>query len=342
MNISVAIAYDYDNDGDQDLFVGGRSVPFVYGETPQSYLFQNDGKGHFKDVAPPSLAYSGMITSAVWADVSGDKRKELIVSGEWMALKIFSYNKGKFEELKNTGLNDLYGWWESLASADINGDGREDLILGNIGENFYLRPDKESPVKLWLKDFDNNGTIDQFLTRTVNGRDMPVFLKREVQDQFPFLKKENLKHSDYAKKSIQELFGENALKDVQVKLFNYCTSIVAINNGNGSFTVKPLPVYVQLSSVNAICVSDINKDGRQDLLLGGNMFTFPPQFGRLDASYGHVLINKGSGEFAYMESKQTGIMVKGEVKDIKEIKTRQGTNFLFTQNDSIPILYQLN
>jgi hypothetical protein len=282
-----------------------------------------------------------MITSAEWADVTGDGRKELIVAGEWMTPKIFTYRSGKFEEIKSTGLENLYGWWQSLAVADVNGDGKQDLILGNIGENFYLRPDEKSPVKLWLKDFDGSGTTDQFLTRTINGRDMPVFLKREVQDQFPFLKKQNLKHSDYAKKSVQDLFGEDALKDAKVKMFNYCSSVVAINNGNGNFTVKELPVYVQLSSVNAICVSDVNGDGKPDLLLGGNMFTFPPQFGRLDASYGHVLINDGKGGFTYMENRVSGINVRGEVKDIKEIKSKKGRSFLFTQNDSIPVLYQL-
>jgi len=342
MNISVAAAYDYDSDGDEDLFIGASSVPFVYGQLPKSYLFQNDGKGHFKDVAPSSLGYAGMITGAVWVDVNSDGRKELVVTGEWMAPKIFSYRNKGFEEVKNTGLENLYGWWQSIASGDVNGDGKEDLILGNIGENFYLRPDSKHPVKLWVKDFDNNGTIDQFLTRSIDGRDMPVFLKREVTDQFPFLKKENLKHSDYARKSIQDLFGEGALKDAAVELFTYCSSVIALSDGKGGFSVKPLPVWVQLSSVNAICISDINSDGKADLLLGGNMFSFPPQFGRLDASYGHVLLGDGKGNFHYVENKNTGIVIKGEIKDIKEIKNNNQKSYLFTQNDSIPVLYQLN
>jgi len=342
MNISVATSYDYDSDGDEDLFVGARSVPFVYGQVPKSYLFENDGKGHFKDVAPSSLSYAGMITGAVWVDVNGDGRKELIVTGEWMAPRIFSYHNKGFEELKSTGLENLYGWWQSIGSADLNGDGKEDLILANIGENFYLHPDGDHPVKLWVKDFDNNGTVDQFLTRSIGGRDMPVFLKREITDQFPFLKKENLKHSDYAKKSIQDLFGEDALKDAAVHTFNYCSSVVAISDGKGGFSVKPLPVWVQLSSVNAICVSDINRDGKEDLLLGGNLFSFPPQFGRLDASYGHVLLGDGRGNFSYVETKKTGILIKGEIKDIKEIKNNNQQYYLFTQNDSIPVLYQLN
>jgi len=341
MNISVAAAYDYDGDGDLDLFVGSRSVPRIYGQTPQSYLYQNDGQGHFKDVAPPAIAAVGMVTSAAWADVNGDGKKELIIAGEWMAPKIFSYNKGSFEELKSTGLENLFGWWQSLAVADINGDGKEDLILGNIGENFYLRPNQSNPVKLWVKDFDGNGVPDQFLTQTINGKDMPVFLKREITDQFPALKKDNLKHADYAKKSVQDLFGEKALKDASVLTFNYCASVVAINKGDGSFDVQPLPLYVQLSSVNAICATDVNKDGKVDLLLGGNLFTFPPQFGRLDASYGHLLLNNGKGGFNYVETRSSGINLKGEIKDIKEISSKSGRYYLFAQNDSLPVMYRL-
>ena len=276
MNISVAAAYDFDGDGDEDLFVGGRSTPFVYGQIPRSYIYQNDGQGHFKDVTPPSVASIGMVTGALWADVTGDGKKELIITGEWMATRIFSYTNNKFEEIKNTGLQNLFGWWQTVSSADVNGDGKQDLIIGNIGENFYLKPDASHPVKLWVTDFDGNGTPDQFLTRSVDGKDVPVFLKREITEQFPGLKKDNLKNADYATKSIQQLFKEEVLAKAQQLTFNYCTSIIAINNGNGTFTIKPLPLMVQLSSVNAICPTDINGDGKTDLVMGGNMFDFPP------------------------------------------------------------------
>jgi hypothetical protein len=341
MNIAVAVTDDYDGDGDLDLFVGSRSVPFQYGSTPQSYLFQNDGRGHFKNIAPPSIANAGMVTSALWADVTGDKRKELVVTGEWMNTKIFSYTGTGFEEIKNTGLENLYGWWQSIASADVNGDGKQDLVIGNVGENFYLRPGKETPVKLWVGDLDGSGTPEQFLTRTADGRDMPVFLKREITDQFPGLKKDNLKHSDYAKKSIQDLFPKPVLDKTQKLLFNYCSSIVAINNGDGSFKIEPLPLMVQLSSVNAICPDDVNKDGKTDLVLGGNMFGFPPQFGRLDASYGHLLLNNGKGGFAWIEPKVSGFDLKGQIRDIKQIRIQNKNSFLIAQNDTIPIMLQM-
>jgi enediyne biosynthesis protein E4 len=342
MNISVAVNYDYDGDGDEDLYVGSRSVPFSYGVTPQSYIYNNDGKGHFRDVTGqlnPSLAKAGMITGAVWADVTGNKAKELIITGEWMATRIYSYNKGsnKFEEQGHTNLNELYGWWQTITAGDINGDGLMDLVIGNIGENFYLRPGKDSPVILWLNDYDQSGTMDQFLTRRVGKRDMPVFLKREITEQFPSLKKQNLKHSEYAKKSIQDLFSKELINKSEQKQFNYCQSIIAINDGRGGFRVEPLPQMVQLSSVNAIALTDINRDNKVDMIVGGNLFNFPPQFGRLDASYGHVLLNGGAGKLSYVETGRSGLMIRGEVKDIKVI----GGYVIAVINNDKPVVCKL-
>ncbi|MGV3528969.1 MAG: VCBS repeat-containing protein [Flavisolibacter sp.] len=341
MNIAVAASYDYDGDSDEDLFVGSRSVPRIYGQTPKSYLYENDGNGHFKDVTPPTLANAGMVTAAAWADVTGDGKKELIVTGAWMHTKIFSRRNGRFEELKNTGLENLNGWWQSLAVADVNGDGREDLVIGNMGENFYLRPTPEAPAKLWLQDFDGNGTPDAFLTRTAEGKDVPVFLKREITDQFPALKKGNLKNSDYAKKTIQDLFGKEKLNDATVLSVNFSSSIVALNMGNGKFKINPLPVRAQLSNIAAITVADVNYDGKPDLLTGGNLFTFPPQFGRLDASYGDVWINNGKGNFQWLPKQRSGIFVRGAVRDISLVHGPNTQTFIYLQNDDKPECFRL-
>ncbi|MEO7294189.1 MAG: VCBS repeat-containing protein, partial [Ginsengibacter sp.] len=152
MNIGVAVAYDFNHDGFPDLFVGGRNVPREYGVSPSSYLYVNDENGHFKDIAAtknPDIANIGMVTGAVWADVSGDTSKELIITGEWMGTHIYSFNGDHFVEVRSN-LNNLFGWWQTVSVADINGDGKQDLILGNVGENFYLHPDATHPVKLWI------------------------------------------------------------------------------------------------------------------------------------------------------------------------------------------------
>jgi enediyne biosynthesis protein E4 len=344
MNTAVATAYDFNGDGYPDLFIGGRSIPREYGPSPESFLFMNDGKGHFNDIAKtknPDIANIGMVTNALWADITGDKEKELIITGEWMAPRIFSFKKDHFEEIQSN-LNNLFGWWETVAAADVNGDGKIDLILGNIGENFYLHPDSANPVKLWINDFDQNGVPDIVMTRTVDGKDMPVFLKHEMEDQLPLIKKQNLKNQDFAKKSIQDLFPSELLNKSLIKQFNYCSSIVAINKGNGQFAIQKLPQMLQLSSVNAIRITDINGDGYADIIAGGNEFGFLPQFGRLDASFGHVLLNNGSGQFTWIGPDHTGLELRGQVRDIAEIKSKSATYLLFLQNDQYPVLYKIN
>jgi hypothetical protein len=341
-NCGAAVPIDYDGDGYPDLFVGSRSVPQNYGLDPHSYILHNDGKGNFTNVTStvaPELSTIGMVTSSAVADVNGDGKKDLIVSGDWMYPHVFSFNGKNFVELK-TGLEKLKGWWQSMAVADVDNDGDLDLVLGNLGENFYLRPDSANPVKLWIKDFDNNGTVDKIFTRAVNGKDVPVFMKKDITEQVPSLKRLNLKNQDYATKSIQELFP-NELQDAQVKTVTYAASCVAYNDGRGHFTIKKLPVSIQLSSVNAINMEDINSDGYPDIIAGGNFFDLLPQFGRLDASAGHVLMNDKKGNFAAVPANRSGINVPGETRDIVSLKYKNDDCILFLENNDYPVMYKL-
>lgn len=342
-NCGAIAAYDYDKDGAIDLFIGSRSVSQSYGATPESFLLRNDGQGNFTDVTTtvaPVLLKAGMITSATTADVNNDKQTDLILAGEWMSAKVYTFNGKQLTELK-TGIEQYKGWWQTVTAADIDKDGDTDLLLGNLGENFYLQTGNNKPVKLWMKDFDANGITDKMLTRTYNATDVPVFMKREITDQVPSLKKLNLKHQDFAKKTIQDLFGAE-LKDAEQKEVNYASSCVAYNDGKGNFYIKALPWQTQLSSIHAMKLMDVNNDGYDDLITAGNFFNLLPQFCRLDASYGQVLLNNRKGEFLTVPAIQTGLNLFGQTRDIVSWNTAGNNYLLFLENNATPVLYKLN
>jgi hypothetical protein len=193
-----------------------------------------------------------------------------------------------------------------------------------------------------MADVDGNGDVDKILTRTVDGKDKPVFLKNDLQEQVPGIKKQNLKNQEYAQKSVQELFPVEALKKAVVKTFNYASSCIAINNGNGNFIIKKLPVRAQLSSMRAVYCKDIDGDGDSDLVTGGNNSGFLPQLEKLDASFGDVLVNNNKGDFKWMSSKKSGLKITGEVRDITEITVENKSCLLFLRNNDYPVMYRSN
>ncbi|TAH05775.1 MAG: VCBS repeat-containing protein [Sphingobacteriales bacterium] len=194
---------------------------------------------------------------------------------------------------------------------------------------------------MWVNDFSNNVIPEKILTRTLQQKDMPVFLKREVTDQIPILKKQNLKHQDYAVKSVQDLFPENLIKSSDVRVVNDAHSYIAWNEGQGKFSISALPTIVQLSSLNAVLAKDLNGDGKVDLILGGNLTSFQPQFSRIDASYGHVLINKGSRQWEVLNMQKSGLDVPGETRVISNVKLGNRELILFFLNNGQPVSYQL-
>ena len=342
-NCSVAVPMDFDQDGDLDLFVGSRNTPYKYGVSPKSYIYVNDGKAYFTDqtgTLSKDFDKLGMVTAAVWGPLNANQQPSLVVVGDWMYPKIFQYQQGKFIE-QTSDLQQYKGWWQTVALDDIDGDGNSDLILGNAGENSYLKPTPSQPVQLWLNDFDGNGTLDKVLTHFIGNREVPVFLKQEMQDQMPFIKKENLRYEDYAKKTIQELFTEKQRNAATVLTCNYSSSIIAWGLGKGKFKVERLPDAVQFSCVNAIQCVDVNKDGKKDLVLAGNQSGFLPQFGKSDASFGSVIINNGNRNLKLLSDPESGLNIEGEVRHIASLPINNSTRLLFVRNNDFPVMVQV-
>ncbi len=343
-NVSVISAHDFDGDGDQDIFIGSRSVPGIFGVDPEHLFLENDGDGNFSNITENKafhLKNIGMVTDAVWTDYDGDSKKDLVITTDWGSLKVFK-NNGRRLSPKSTSMDNLLGSWNTIHAEDLDADGDIDFVLGNQGNNFSYKASFTSPLKMFVNDFDDNGTIEQLFTQNYNGKDVPITLKRELTAQLNSLKKENLKFSDFATKSAEQLIDSTILNQSIFKEINTTTSIVAINEGDGQFKVIDLPTEVQFSCVCDINCSDINGDGKLDLVLGGNNYDFKPQFSRLDASYGGVLMGSGDGSFSWTPYDTSGFFVKGEIKKMLKFKDKNGKEFLFVAiNNATPKVFQL-
>jgi len=344
-NTSVVRPYDFDHDGDIDLFVGSLSVSGAYGLNPQSYLLENQGNGRFINSThkkAKKLENVGMVTDAKWADFTGDGIKDLVVVGKWMCPVIFKNNGNSLQPLKSN-LDNLKGDWSSIAVADLNNDGHLDLVLGNRGLNSFYKADLKHPAKLFVNDFDNDRTIEQILTRRINGKDKPVLLLKDISNQLNIIKKLKLSYADYATKSINQLIPKKILANSMVKEINNFHSVVALNNGNNTFTIKNLPIRAQFSSINRILVKDLNKDGYLDLITAGNNYNFTTQFTRLDASFGDVFLGNATGNFKWIPNQKSGFFVKGEVRALNWLHDDKGTIYLMVGiNNKKPKLFKLN
>ena len=343
-NMSVVAPYDFDQDGDIDVFIGSRSVAGTYGVSPDHLFLENLGDGQFRN-STERLGYdlkdAGMVTGAVWADMDGDEIADLVTVSEWGTPIWFKNNTRRLTKM-NSSLDEMSGWWNSVEASDLDGDGDLDLVLGNQGKNLHYPATPEQPMKLYIHDFDNNGTIEQITAISREGKDYPIHQKRELTEQLVSLKKENLKASDYARRTVQELFSPQVMQQAIVKSANYSASVIAFNEGNGEFRIQELPSPVQLSCVCGIQCADVNGDGHTDLIMAGNNYEFKPQFSRLDASYGHVLLGDGKGDFNWQNFSQSGLFIKDEVKHLGRFKDKNGSSyFIAAINDNQPKVYAL-
>jgi hypothetical protein len=339
-------AGDYDSDGDPDLFIGGR-VARKYPLPAQSFILQND-HGVFTDVTQevcPSLQKPGMITSSVWTDFDNDKQQDLIIAGEWMPVRFFKNNHGKLEEVtSNTGLTQMNGMWRSLAVADLDKDGDMDIVAGNLGLNCIYHVGPDMPMHLFVKDLDQNGTIDPIFFYYIKDKDgerrlYPGISKAQFADQVPAIKKQFLLAQDYSKATFDKIFNGNKKEGLVQFTCDETRSCYFENLGGGKFKKYLLPIEAQFAPINSIICDDVDGDGNMDLIITGNEYQTDVMTGRYDASYGWFLKGNKDKTFQFVPPIRSGLIVDGDVKDMEliPISNHQKLLLVALNNDSLRV-----
>lgn len=311
---------DYDQDGDMDIYIGGRVVPGHYGRIPKSYLLENK-QGIFSIASGQDSTFTniGMVTDATWVDLDKNGWNDLVIVGDWMPLTIFKNNQGKLDKTPII-YDNTQGWWNTVHAADLDQDGDQDLVLGNLGLNNRYRGNAQYPVTMVVNDFDKNGSTDFVISTYQGNTSTPLVTRDNLLDQMVFLKKKFLRYSTYASATIQDIFTPQQLASAMQFKATDMTSQVFTNDGNFKFTISNLPKEAQLFPVKTILTEDIDNDGITDILLAGNEYATEVETGRIDAGIGLLLKGKGNQKFQQIPVLKSGFYLPGDVKSMKPIR----------------------
>jgi hypothetical protein len=338
---------DFDHDGRPDLFIGNKISPGSFPQAPESFILKNkSANAHIqfvKDVQKDTtLSHAGMVTDAAWVDLNKDGWDDLIAVGEFMPISIFENHQGQLvNETTAYGLANTEGWWCRLLTGDFDKDGNTDLVIGNLGTNTQFKASAEQPVSIVYKDFFNNGSIDPVLCYYNGGKQWPYYSRDEMAEQIPSINKKFLHYNDYADAQLTDLFSEDQLQDAHTVNIRTLTSVFVKNTGNKKFILQPLPQYAQMSAVTGMVATDIDGDGNKDIIVAGNFYPFRVQLGPLDAAIGLVLKNNGKEQFTPLLYEQTGLCIRGDVRNL--IAVQGGNNHFIMaakNNGQLQILKQ--
>lgn len=317
-NFSTIKVADFNKDGFQDVFIGARCVLGNYGLKPQSYLLKNE-KGTWADVTPVSLSNIGMVTDGNWADVDNDKDLDLVIVGDWIPVQIFKNNDGNLEE--PIAVENTSGWWQRIESSDLDGDGDVDFVVGNWGINSKFQASKNIPLTMQVADFDQNGK-SEFIINWKAPNDSQVYpfaTKAEITSQIPSLRKTSLTYKDFATMTFDKLFPDYKKEDI----LNYSAENLSSGilwNDNGNLTFEALPIEAQFAPIMAMSINDFDKDGKKDIVFGGNIYALKPQVGRQNASKGLFLKNFGNHKFGITPF--SNMNINGEVRDFAIVNNK--------------------
>ncbi len=330
---SVVLPCDYDRDGDIDLFVGGRLVAQTY-PTPASSQLLINNNGHFEMANTSTFENLGLVTDATWTDINADGQIDLVVVGEWMPVTSFIQKEGAFKKVLISGFENTEGWYYSIASSDMDGDGDEDLITGNLGLNYKYKATQHDPFEVYYYDFDDNGSGDIVLSYFEHGQLFPVRGRSCSIEQMPSLSKKFSTFESFGASNLDDIYGTKLNNALHLKAKTFASSYFENINGK-SFTRSNLPPAAQVSSINNILVRDFDKDGNKDLLLSGNLFSSEIETPRNDAGNGIWLKGNGQGGFKTTSIMQSGFYAPMDAKDMKIIQCNGFEAVLIANNDHI-------
>ena len=328
--------FDYDGDGDLDLFVGSRHVPGKYPFPANSYLLENNN-GSFKDVTnlrASSLLNLGMVTDALWSDLNNDGVTDLMVVGEWMPITFLIQENGVFKDLtEEMGMADTRGWWNCINSTDIDNDGDQDYILGNLGLNYKYRVGADKAFHIYASDFDNNKSNDIILGYVDNQVLFPVRGKQCSTEQIPDLAEKFPTYNEFGRATLEDIYGERLNQALHYSI-NTFESSVLLNQGSGNYQINPLPKAAQTSPINGIISEDFDGDGNKDLIMAGNLYVSEVETGRADAGIGIYLKGDGAGNFKSNFANETGFFARGDVKHLESLKTKLDKHYILVIKNS--------
>lgn len=341
-------AVDFDKDGDLDIFVAGRVEPWNYPKPVSSYIYRNDSKpGHvqFTDVTATvakDLNNIGLTCDAVWTDFDNDGWPDLMLAGEWMPVTFFKNDKGILKKISAPGIGGETGFWNSIAPGDFDNDGDIDYVVGNMGQNSYYTASKQYPVKIYAKDFDDNGNYDAIPSLYLpddkgDKKEYPAQTRDDLIRQIIGTRMKFQNYRSFANATMDKVLTTDELKGALVLQAQNLKTCLIRNNGNGSFDMIPLPVQAQVSSINGMVAEDFDGDGNLDIVMNGNDFGTEVSVGRYDALNGLYLKGDGKGGFLPQAILKSGIYIPGNGKALVKAKSAGGGLLLVASQNRAPL-----
>jgi len=333
---SIVEKADFDNDGDLDILIGGRLVPGNYPKPANSRLLENRN-GFLVDVTAkivPDFKSLGMVTSADWVDINGDNRLDIVMVGEWMRVTTFIQNQdGTFSAKEFEGLENSEGWYYKVIHRDMDDDGDEDLLVGNLGLNYKYKASQETPFEVYSHDFDQNGTTDIVLSYYEHGKLFPIRGRSCSIQQIPSLSEKFPTFESFGEADLNDIYGADLDYALHLKAKTFASYYLENIDGK-SFKKHQLPQLAQVSSINNIMAQDFDKDGHQDILISGNLYASEIETPRNDAGVGLFLKGNGKGDFTTVTVSDSGFFAPHDAKDMKRIKYGDTEAILVANNNN--------